>query len=74
MLVRDGHNGLIVPAGDSDALAGAIARLANDPVLRERLGRTGGEDVLAYSHEAWAQGFSRALASVNVSGSIGSVE
>jgi glycosyltransferase involved in cell wall biosynthesis len=73
-LVRDGHNGLIVPAGDSNALAGAIARMADDPVLRERLGRAGGQDVLAYSHEAWAQGFSRALASVNVSGSIGSVE
>jgi len=73
-LVRDGHNGLIVPTGDSHALAGAIARLANDPVLRERLGRTGSQDVLAYSHEAWAQGFSRALASLNVSGSIGSVE
>lgn len=66
-LVRDGSNGLIVPAGDSRALAGAIARLAADPELRDRLGRAGALDVLAYSHEAWAQGFSRALGSVNVS-------
>jgi glycosyltransferase involved in cell wall biosynthesis len=73
-LVRDGHNGLIVRAGDSRALAGAIARLASDPALRAGLGRAGGRDVLAYSHEAWAQGFSRALASVNVSESVGSVE
>jgi glycosyltransferase involved in cell wall biosynthesis len=73
-LVRDGGNGLIVPAGDSSALSRAITRLANDPGLRERLGRAGGQDVLAYSHEAWAQGFSRALAGLNVSGSVGSVE
>ncbi len=73
-LVRDGRNGLIVGAGDSRALADAIARLASDPELRARLGRAGGEDVLAYSHEAWAQGFSRALASLNVSGGVGSVE
>jgi glycosyltransferase involved in cell wall biosynthesis len=66
-LVRDGHNGLIVRAGDGRALAGAVERLANDRALRERLGRAGGQDVLAYSHEAWAQGFSHALASLNVS-------
>lgn len=73
-LVRDGENGLIVPAGDSRALSGAIARLASDPGLRERLGRAGGRDVLGYSHETWAHGFSRALAGLGVSGSIGSVE
>ncbi|HSZ14948.1 MAG TPA: glycosyltransferase family 4 protein [Solirubrobacteraceae bacterium] len=66
-LVRDGANGLEVPAGDVDALAGAIERLAADPRLRRRMGDAGAADVLAYSHEAWAQGFSRALASVGVS-------
>jgi|HubBroStandDraft_3_1064219.scaffolds.fasta_scaffold07819_3 glycosyltransferase involved in cell wall biosynthesis len=66
-LVRDGHNGLIVPAGERQALARAIARLAADPRLRIRMGAAGRADVLAYSHHAWAEGFSRALSSVGVS-------
>lgn len=66
-LVRDRENGLVVRAGDTAALAAAIRRLAGDPGLRERLGRVGAEDVRAYSHEAWAEGFSRALASVGLS-------
>jgi len=66
-LVRAGRNGLVVPAGDPAALAGAIARLAGDPALRRRLGEAGAADVRAYSHAAWAEGFARALASVGVS-------
>ncbi|HEV3320373.1 MAG TPA: glycosyltransferase family 4 protein [Solirubrobacteraceae bacterium] len=66
-LVRDGHNGLVVPAGDSGALADAMARLASDPELRARLGAAGARDVGAYTHEAWAAGFSEALATVGLS-------
>jgi glycosyltransferase involved in cell wall biosynthesis len=66
-LVRDGETGLIVPAGDSLALAGAIRRLADDGELCARLGRAGAERVLGYSHEAWAEGFSKALATVGLS-------
>ncbi len=36
-LVRDGENGLLVPAGDHDALAAAIRRLIGEPGLRKRL-------------------------------------
>jgi glycosyltransferase involved in cell wall biosynthesis len=66
-LVRDGHNGLVVPAGDSDALTEAMVRLARDPVLRTRLGAAGAADVRAYTHEAWATGFSEALTTVGLS-------
>jgi glycosyltransferase involved in cell wall biosynthesis len=66
-LVRDHHNGLIVPAGDSRALSAAITRLAQDLGLRRRMGSAGRADVLAFSHDAWAAGFSRALSSVGVS-------
>lgn len=66
-LVRDGRNGVIVPAGDAEALARALRRLADDRDLRERLGATGREDVADYTHDAWAEGFSRALESVGAS-------
>jgi glycosyltransferase involved in cell wall biosynthesis len=36
-LVRDGVNGLLVPAGDAGALADAIRRVVAEPGLRERL-------------------------------------
>jgi glycosyltransferase involved in cell wall biosynthesis len=66
-LVRDGRNGLVVHAGDSHALAGAIASLAADAPLRARMGASGAQDVLAYSHDAWAEGFSRALSTLGLS-------
>lgn len=66
-LVRDGRNGLIVPAGEPVALAAALRRLAGDAALRERMGAAGREDVRAYTYDAWAEGFSRALASLGLS-------
>jgi glycosyltransferase involved in cell wall biosynthesis len=66
-LVRDGHNSLVVPAGDARALAGAMRRLAADAQLRARLGAAGERDVQAYTHDAWAGGFVRALGSLGLS-------
>jgi glycosyltransferase involved in cell wall biosynthesis len=66
-LVRDGESGLVVRAGDSAALADAIARLAADRALRARLGRTGAQAVQWFSHDAWATGFSAALSSLALS-------
>ena len=37
-LVRHERTGLVVPAGDTDALAAALRRLHGDPDLRARLG------------------------------------
>lgn len=37
-MIEDGENGLLVPAGDSAALAAAMARLVEDRALCERLG------------------------------------
>src|SRR5205085_5919320 len=37
-LLRDGENGLLVPAGDTDAAADALRRLAADPEVRARMG------------------------------------
>lgn len=66
-LVRDGRNGLVVPAGDGAALADAMLRLAGDASLRASLGAAGARDVGAYTQDAWAAGFSRALASIGLS-------
>ena len=37
-LIEDGHSGLLVPAGDAAALAGAIERLMCDPALAQAMG------------------------------------
>lgn len=66
-LLRDGENGLVFPSGDAGALTSALARLARDPSLRARLGESGAHDVLAYDYDAWASGFSQALASLGLS-------
>jgi glycosyltransferase involved in cell wall biosynthesis len=61
-LVRDGHNGLVAPAGDPDALAARLSTLAGNPELRARLGEAAREDASRYTPQAWASGVSRALA------------
>jgi glycosyltransferase involved in cell wall biosynthesis len=66
-LVRHEETGLIVPAGDSEALAGALRRLHDDPALRARLGAAARAAVRAFTHDAWAAGVSRGLAAAGAS-------
>lgn len=46
-VVAHEHNGLIVPAGDSTALAAQILRLLDDPALATRLAITAREEAMA---------------------------
>jgi glycosyltransferase involved in cell wall biosynthesis len=48
-IVRDGENGLLVTAGDVDAVAGAIDRYFSDATLRERLRAAAGSSVEVYA-------------------------
>ncbi len=50
-VVRDGENGLLVPAGDADALAGAIRRMLGDDELRAQLAAASAPSVESYSAE-----------------------
>jgi glycosyltransferase involved in cell wall biosynthesis len=66
-LVRDGRNGLVVPAGDAPALAAALRRLHDDPAERARLGAAGREDVRAHTQAGWADAVVAALADAGAS-------
>ena len=48
----DGHTGLLVPPGDSAALAAAVSKLLRDGDLRAKLGGAAAEAVDDYSIQA----------------------
>jgi glycosyltransferase involved in cell wall biosynthesis len=50
-VVRDGVNGLLVPAGDTEALGEAVRRYFGDEALRERLRAAAAGSVAAYAPE-----------------------
>lgn len=54
-LIRHGETGLLHPAGDSEALAGCLARLLEDPALRRRLGENARKAVADRTWEACAR-------------------
>jgi glycosyltransferase involved in cell wall biosynthesis len=57
VLGRDNDTGLIVPAGDADALAQMILRALADPLLRARIGAAGRERALSnFTWRRTAQG------------------
>ena len=50
-VITDGDNGLLVPAGDTAALANALARLLGDDTLRARLSARAKEAARRFSVE-----------------------
>jgi glycosyltransferase involved in cell wall biosynthesis len=54
-VLTDGVNALLVPAGDADALAGAIARLIADDSLADRLGQAAFDAALDYTWDRRAE-------------------
>ena len=62
-VVEHDVTGLLVPAGNVDALAGALQRLAREPATRERLGRAARERAVArLGWEATARSFEECYA------------
>lgn len=55
-LVRDGVTGLLVPAGNVEALAGAVRALIDDPTLADRLASCAAVTVAGQSWDACAAG------------------
>jgi glycosyltransferase involved in cell wall biosynthesis len=66
-LVEHGRTGLVVPAGNAEALAGALRRLRDDTGLRGRLAAAAADAVAGFTQDAWVAGVRAALAAVGVS-------
>ncbi len=61
-LVRDGVNGYVVAARQSDALARAMEKLLGEPELRKRMGQMSLQTSSAFTPQRWAAGVVRAVA------------
>jgi glycosyltransferase involved in cell wall biosynthesis len=63
--VRDGANGVLVPAGDAPALRAAIVRLMQDAALRARLGNAARETIVSeFSYASYVRRFAANLLEV----------
>ncbi|HEY8028010.1 MAG TPA: glycosyltransferase family 4 protein [Gaiellaceae bacterium] len=63
-VVHDGENGLLVPAGDGEALAEAVRRYFSDDTLRARLRAAAADSVRAYDRDVLFSRIEQALAAV----------
>lgn len=61
-IIDDGRTGLLVPAGEPEALAAALNRLAEDPALRARLGSQARRD--AVERFSWDQALAHITAAL----------
>lgn len=60
-IVRDGDNGFVLPVGDIDRLAAALDCLADDPLLRARMGARSLEIIGTWNYERDIEGILSAL-------------
>ncbi|MBU1664713.1 MAG: glycosyltransferase family 1 protein [Gammaproteobacteria bacterium] len=61
ILIREGENGIAVPAGDAPAFVSAAVALAGDATLRQRLGQQASESMRAHGWEATVERFEAVL-------------
>ncbi|MFL5341645.1 MAG: glycosyltransferase, partial [Gemmataceae bacterium] len=68
-LVRDGEDGLLIPPGDDERLAGALAQLLADPALAARLGASARRRAVeSFSREAMRRRFQEFYRKLGASG------
>jgi glycosyltransferase involved in cell wall biosynthesis len=60
-LLRDGENGVLVPAGDVTAAAAALRKLVGDPAFRTAAGRRSRELVAGWGYEPSVDSFVQAV-------------
>lgn len=60
-IIRNGIDGLLVPAGDVGGLASAMLRLREDPILRERLGGRARDVVQRFGWDALVDNYEKVL-------------
>jgi len=58
-LIEDGVNGFLVPAGDVEALRGALRRLAEDEAFRRAAGARSRDRAASLTPDAWADAVAR---------------
>ncbi|WP_320773954.1 glycosyltransferase family 4 protein [Streptomyces sp. CRN 30] len=61
-LITTGRDGLLVPPGNADAVAGGLLQLIEDPALRARLGAAGSAAVQPYAPRVIAREYERLFA------------
>lgn len=62
--VEHGVNGLLVPPGDSDALAAAMRELSDDPARTRAMGSVSAEKVRDHTPDRWGAEFEHAIARI----------
>jgi glycosyltransferase involved in cell wall biosynthesis len=63
-IVLEGRNAFIYPAGDEGALAASMARLVQEPALRERMARSSVEIIGTWTFQRGVEGVKAALAHI----------